>query len=85
MSPIKTFRQSAGYFAGGFIPGFSHELVQPVRSRANPGTQKDGRFVTGPQREAAARCARVEDVANLDLAVDIGSSDAVGSRLMLTR
>jgi len=33
--------------------------------RANPGTQKDGRFVTGPQREAAARCARVEDVANL--------------------
>src|ERR1700732_2063986 len=38
------------------------------------------RTVTGSQREAA-RCARVEDVANPDLSVDIGSGQALGFAL----
>jgi hypothetical protein len=66
-------------------PGGRHRGSQRMKHGdhggcANAGAEENDGPVTGSQREAA-RCARVEDVANPDLSVDIGSGQALGFAL----
>src|SRR5437764_11871857 len=51
------------------------------RGCAHAGTQQDNGSVAWPQREAAAWCACVQDVANPDLSLDVGPRRAVGVQL----